>query len=262
MELLVPLLSFGGAFLAILFEMLGVSLDYHYPAFGCVIASCILAYLAWLRPRKDIVALSTPIYSFIFFVVPTDFSIGVVLQLLYAASLTILLIRMKYRFGSLAPQPGLARESGPLEAYAATVHRLLPDITPDQADHAGGVFIRFAQGEFEAAGRRAVSAVQVAGEGTSCADPVTCAYAIVAEQAEQTRAGGAVPKEFTSFGPDQYPLLVHPSDSDCDREQEYAAALDNALLLLYAIALKSEDPERKSSLDRLRNFALKLCGEL
>ena len=62
---------------------------------GCVLASCFLAYLAWVRPKKDIVALSTPIYSFLFFIVPTDYSTGIVLQLLYAVSLTILLVRLK-----------------------------------------------------------------------------------------------------------------------------------------------------------------------
>ena len=77
----------------------GLLLDFRYPALGCVLASFVLAYLAWIRPKKDIVALSTPIYSLIFFVVPTEYMSGIILQLLYAVSLTILLVRLKYRFG-------------------------------------------------------------------------------------------------------------------------------------------------------------------
>jgi len=76
LEAAVPLFSFGGAFLAILSEWQGILLDFHIPALGCVLASFILAYLAWIRPKKDIVALSTPIYSFIFFLIRPNFSTG------------------------------------------------------------------------------------------------------------------------------------------------------------------------------------------
>ena len=67
--------------------------------------SLLPGYLHTLRgsaPRKDIVALSTPLYSFIFIAVPTDVFSSVVLEVLYAASLTILLVRLKYRFGTTA----------------------------------------------------------------------------------------------------------------------------------------------------------------
>ena len=112
MEIAIPLFSFGGAVMAILFQIQGISLDFRIPAFGCVLASCFLAYLAWIRPKKDIVALTTPIYSFIFFIVPTDYSTGVVLQLLYAVSLTILLVRLKVRFGTPGTAVSLGKELG------------------------------------------------------------------------------------------------------------------------------------------------------
>ena len=100
LETAVPLLSFGGALLGITFWVTTASVDYRISILGCVFASWVLAYLAWKRPRKDIVALSTPIYSIIFFAVPTDNFSAVVLELLYATSLTILLVRLKYRFGA------------------------------------------------------------------------------------------------------------------------------------------------------------------
>ena len=100
LELLVPVLSFGGTFAGIFIWSLGFHFGIQYAAIGCVLGSCILVYLAWIRQKKDIVSLTTPIYAFIFFVVPTDYLPGIVLQLLFAASLTILLVRLKYRFGS------------------------------------------------------------------------------------------------------------------------------------------------------------------
>ncbi len=130
LELAVPLFSFGGAAVAILAGIQGISLDSHYPALGCVLASCVLAYLAWLRKKKDIVALSTPVYAFIFFLVPTEVAVGIILQLLYAVSLTILLVRLKLRFGSMAPVPGTPEQEGPLDGYVGLVRQSLPGLPP------------------------------------------------------------------------------------------------------------------------------------
>ena len=62
LEYLVPLLSFGGALVGIFFWITSASVDYRISILGCVLASWVLAYLAWMRPKKDIVALSTPVY--------------------------------------------------------------------------------------------------------------------------------------------------------------------------------------------------------
>jgi hypothetical protein len=257
MELAVPVFSFGGAAVAILFEMQGISLDFHYPAFGCVIASVILAYLAWLRPKKDIVSLATPICAAIFFIVPNDFSTGILLQLLYAVSLTALLIRLKYRFGSSPPLPGQTDIPGPLEAYVAEVTRLLPQVSPQVAGDAGRVFIRFAHGEFEAAARLATARSQeLSGDGE---EPIAAAFAIVAEQAAHTSTGIAVPAEFRQFLPGQHALRFHPERDSTDREQEYSTALDNALLLLYAVALIHAEGDQKLDVISCRKFAQKVA---
>jgi len=258
MEFLVPAFSFGGAAIAILFEIQGIPLDFHYPAFGCVIASVILAYLAWLRPKKDIVALSTPIYSVIFFIVPSDFSIGILLLLLYSVSLTALLIRLKYRFGSNAPLPGQAEDAGPLEAYVAEVSRLLPQVSPSVAGDAGRVFIRFAHGEYEAAVRLATERSQELSKDGQ--EPLAAAFAIVAEQAAHTETGIPVPAEFRQFLPVQHAFLFYPENDITDLELEYSSALDNALLLLYAVARIHAVGDLKSDVSSCRKFAQKVAG--
>src|SRR5208337_3830317 len=118
-EMLVPLFSFGGAAFAILAWTSGWSIDLRVTAAGCVIASFVLAYVAWIRPKKDIVALTTPIYALIFFVVPLDDPVATItLELLYAVSLSILLVRLKYRFSSPGAAPSLGDNlSGPLGEY-------------------------------------------------------------------------------------------------------------------------------------------------
>ena len=107
LEIAIPVLSLGGAVIALLLAQGGSPVDVRYFGIGCVAGSFILAYLAWIRPHKDIVALSTPIYSFLFFVIPSDTAVTIFLEFLYAASLTILLIRLKLRFGP-APESGRA----------------------------------------------------------------------------------------------------------------------------------------------------------
>jgi len=115
LEVAVPLLSFGGAFIAILLWRLPVQTDLRITILGCVLASWVLAYLAWIRPKKDIVSLTTPIYSFVFLAVPTDDFSVIILELLYAASLSILLLRLKYRFSAPPAIPDKDTLSGALK---------------------------------------------------------------------------------------------------------------------------------------------------
>jgi hypothetical protein len=256
LEIAVPLVSFGFTFAGILLWQAGITISFQFFAIGCLIGSCILAYLAWIRPRKDIVALSTPLYAFIFFVVPTDYSAGVILQLLYAFSLTILLVRLKNRFGFAEPVPGSAAPDGPLERYVDLVQSSIVDMDPGFTHNAAVVFIRFVQGDYERAARLATSGNPV---GSPRDGILFRAFAITAEQAAHTKTGGAAPPGFLRFLPEDAPLLFHPA-SPGDEEQEYTVSLENALLLLYAAGLACHDGEKKQALIYLRPFALKLSG--
>ena len=255
LEIAVPVVSFGSTLAGILLFQAGAGISFQFFSLGCLVGSCILAYLAWIRPRKDIVALSTPVYGVIFFVVPTDYSAGATLQLLYALSLTALLIRLKNRFGNTASLPASAGE-GPLGQYVARVAGLIPDIAPEVADSAGSVFIRFAQGEYESAARLAIT----------CRDGMTCdekgvvktAFAIVAEQAGHTAAGTPVPSSFHHFTGEEQGFLFHPVSENDDTEREYTLALDNALLLLYAIGLRPLENDQSQGVSSYGKFAGKL----
>ena len=244
LEIAVPLLSFGGAAIAILFEMQGISLDFHIPAFGCVLASFSLAYLAWIRPKKDIVALSTPIYSIIFFIVPTDFSVGILLQLLYAVSLTLLLVRLKYRFGKPGTAVSLGKElGGPVKTYIEQTRDVISDISPEAAHHAALVFVRFAEGNYEDAAECSKSALRD-GENPDPEGPVHRAFGIVREHANLLNTSLDRPLNYLTFPENDAPLLAKPMVPGSDDDTEFYAALDNALLLLYSIAWNYSERDR------------------
>ena len=261
LELAVPLLSFGGALLAILFFNQGLPLDFRYPALGCVLASFVLAYLAWIRPKKDIVALTTPIYSLIFFVVPTEYMSGIILQLLYAVSLTILLVRLKYRFGKAGTSAHDAKElAGPLRTYVEQTRDSFPGISPETAHHATVAFVRFAEGEFgEAAQRSAIGAGQP--EGAMDVPCMARAFMIVSEHATLMDQSLPHPATYRTFLPEDSGVLAKPSVPEQAGDYDgFDTTLDNALLLIFSAAWNASPEEDLPHLLTCQAFAQKLMS--
>jgi hypothetical protein len=94
----IPLVSFGGIPVAIALANAGL-IDNPGPfAWGCVIGSVLLAYLAYLKPRRDIVSLCAPLFALIIFIVPMETQPTVLTQILFAASLTVLVVRLNRSF--------------------------------------------------------------------------------------------------------------------------------------------------------------------
>jgi hypothetical protein len=259
LELAVPLFSFGGAFLAIFFSEMGIPVDFHYTAIGCVIASCILAYLAWIRPKKDIVALTTPIYAFIFFLVPTDEETGIVLQLLYAVSLTILLVRLKYRFGKPGTAASLGKElGGTLKTYIDRTSGAWKNTSPDTAHRATLVFVQFAQGDYGKVANISAT-VTLTGEESGHEQALSRAFAIVREHAELLDKSLPRPYAYQVFRPEDADLLAHPLPPSGDSDHEFYLSLDNALLLLYSVAWSASGQDQPHLLPR-QPFAQKLMN--
>ncbi len=260
LELAVPLLSFGGALLAIFAIDSGSTLDIRYFAAGCVISSCILAWLAWIRPVKDIVALSTPIYAIIFFIVPTNLAVTLILEMLYAASLTILLVRLKLRFGParLKGPCGEAALATPLMTYCESLRGKVPVVGQSAAHLAAIGFIRFSLGDYREVIHAADTATQKNELLTQCPALYT-AFEIIREQAELLETSAEQPDEFRDFP---------PSDRDCLAKQvpekkrtgRYELALENALLLLFATAWIASESDRPMLLSG-EEFALRLIAE-
>ena len=244
LELAVPLFSFGGALLAILFWTSDSAIDFRITILGCVIASWVLAYLAWIRPKKDIVALSTPVYSFIFIAVPTDNFSAMVLELLYAVSLTILLVRLKYRFGEPGTAVSLGKElGGSLKTYIDRTGGTLKNTSPDTAHRATLAFVQFAQGEYGKVARLS-GTVSMAGDVSGPEQSLTHAFAIVREHAELLDKSLPRPFSYQVFRQEDADLLAIPMPPAPDKDHEFYLSLDNALLLLYSVAWTASERDR------------------
>jgi hypothetical protein len=255
LELLVPLLSFGGAFFAVIFWVTDSPADFRISILGCVFASWVLAYLAWNRPKKDIVALTTPIYSFIFLAVPTDNFSAVVLELLYAASLSILLVRLKYRFGrSGAAESDRKQLAAPLLRYIEQTSGPFTAVSPETAHRAAVVFVRFSEGEYGQAAKSAAAGQAGAADGVPC---LARAFAIVSEQATVLEQSLPRPEPYREFLPEDAGMLEKPVLPAQEDEHGFDTTLDNALLVLFSVAWTASEADRPHLLIA-QSFALKL----
>ncbi|HDR73117.1 MAG TPA: hypothetical protein ENN85_04300 [Methanoculleus sp.] len=100
--LIVPALSFAG--IALMY-LLRFSLEYPDDSslmagiLGCLLASFVIAVLAYLKPRRDIVSLFAPLYAVIIFFgmenPATDLTVW-----LFAISISILALRLEKRFST------------------------------------------------------------------------------------------------------------------------------------------------------------------
>lgn len=256
LELAVPLVSFGATLAGVLVWKMGFEIGFQYFAIGCVIGSFLLAYLAWNRPRKDIVALSTPIYAIIFFIVPTDYMAGLTLQLLYAASLTLLLVRLKYRFGTSHTAVSRGQElAAPLTTYIEKTGDALTGTSSHDAHRAAVVISQFSTGEYGHAARAAAG--QPADPGL--APVLSRAFAIVHEHATVLEQSLPRPEPYLAFLPEDEGLLANPLHPEYSEDRKFDAMLDNALLVIFSAAWQGSEADRAHLL-ACQAFMLKLLA--
>lgn len=259
LELAVPIIAFGITGTGILLWGAGYPVDFQYVSIGCTISSFILAYLAWIRPRKDIVALSTPIYGIVFLAAPIEAAAGAVLQLLYAAGLTVLLFRLKRRFSADLSGPEALSPDEPLGRYRNRLSADIPAVSPEIARAAARVFIRFAEGDYDESVRLASGVKEMHEEALP--DVLERAFAIVSNHANRISENKPVPEVYPTFSADQQYLLFSPAGDIPDKDQLYNLQLENALILLYVIGIGSTDNEIQLILDQLRPFARRLSED-
>lgn len=94
----VPIVSFGGIPVAIALARAGLIENPGPFAWGCVIGSVLIAYLAYLKPKRDLVSLLVPLFALLIFIVPMEMPPTVLTQLLFAATLTALVVRLQRSF--------------------------------------------------------------------------------------------------------------------------------------------------------------------
>jgi hypothetical protein len=257
LELAVPLFSFGGILIAFFLLGLGNDQSYRIASYGCIIASFILAYLAWIRPKKEIVALTTPLYAVILFVLPSDLIPDMILPILYAVSLTILLVRLKYRFGAPGTAVSLGKElGGSLKTYVDRTREPFKHTLPVTAHRASLAFVQFAQGDYAQVAKMAET---LPFQGDTAELCLARAFSVVQEHAALLDTSRPRPDTYQVFTPECADLLAKPMLPNKDDDHEFYLALDNALLLLFSVSWNGAEQDRPHLL-KLQVFAQKLMS--
>jgi hypothetical protein len=253
---LVPLLAFGSTLAGIALWNAGLLSEIQYAAAGGFLASCLLAYLAWTRLNRDIVALSTPIYGFLFLVTPIDYTGGVAIQLLYACGLTLLTARLYHRFGAGTPSRSSRTElaAGPLQTYVGSTRDAFTTLSPATGHSAAVAFIRFSEGEYRKAAETSHAAICHDGDP----EPVVRAFSILRQHAELLDKNLSRPVTYLTFLPDDAALVAKPLPGSGDPDREFEVMMDNALLLLYSAAWHASPAGDRPHLLACQAFAKKL----
>lgn len=259
LEYAVPLLGFMGAFLGIVILTFNIAIDIRITIIGCLLSSFVLAYLAWIRPRKDVVALSTPLYSIIFLGFPLDDFSTVVLEVMYAASLTALLVRLRNRFGESGALVMEKTElAEPISRYMERIPDVLQNVSKESGHAAARIVTQFARGDFHDAALTAEAEVAQLNDARA-PRIVQEAFAIVREQAERLDKSFPAPERFVTFSSDAHSMLVKEPVSRGDKNDLYNSTLENALVLLFACAWAASEQNRADLLSQ-EGFVLQLLS--
>jgi hypothetical protein len=258
LSIAVPAFSFGGTGVGILLEEFGYIGNAGLFYWGCLIGSFILAYLAWVKPRKDIVSLLAPMYAILIFIAAVEITPNIILQLLYATSLTVLVVRLNTRFST-----PLVKEQGedPMEKYLYDyMHRITPffrSIDRDTAHEIASAVLSFKFGLYPKAIESADTAVsRITGEGAAAV--VRKALTIIRDRAVKLEESAVKGYSDLSFSPgeEQYLAIIIPAEQIENRE---SFTLNNALVLTYAIAYLCS-PDDGQMLDEHQNFVIQILS--
>jgi hypothetical protein len=254
----VPVLCFGGAALGMLLWQGGYIRDPGSFYWGSLAGSVLLAYLAWQKPRRDIVSLLAPLYAVIIFLVPLENKPTVLLQLLFGASLTVLVVRLNLLFST---PPVKKHGEDPMEKYLYDyMHRITPlyrGIDRETAHEIASAVLSFKFGLYPNTINSAENAVsRLTGEGPIAT--LRKALIVIRDRAaklEQSEVKSYSPETF-SPGEDSY-LAVNLPQERIDNREDFT--LDNSILLCYAVAYLYS-PDDGQVLDEHQNFVLQILN--
>ena len=158
----IPVISFGGIVAGVLLQLAGVIPDAAQFWYGPAIGAFLLGYLAWLKPRFDIVSIFAPVYALLILIFPLETQPGLLIVILFAVSITILDIRLVKKFSTPSP---FAMED-PMEQYLYEyIERLrtsYQDIDRKTAHEVAQAFLSFRYGLYGNAVKEADEAIPFA----------------------------------------------------------------------------------------------------
>jgi hypothetical protein len=172
-----------------------------------------------------------------------EYTPTLLLQVLFAVSMTLLVVRLNLRF-SLPAETETSSAEAMYRDYEARLAPHLAELDPDSSGKLALVFSLFRSGQYE----RTIAACDDAlGRFDKSSLPIDKALAIVSEQLEFMKNSLDSPDVYTVFSDTEQVYLAFPSGNG-DSGDGPEVVLDNALVLIYAAA--SVIPEEKSGLDK------------
>jgi hypothetical protein len=256
LSIAVPVTSFGGIGVALLLQQFGIVADAGRFTWGCVLGAFLLGYLAFGKPKRDIVALCAPLYAFLIFVIPLEITPTLILQFLFAASITILVVRLNMRFSPPARVPG---GLDPMEKFLIDyIERMRPhfrSIAPATAHDIASAFLSYKFGLYGKTAEESTHAIAALPAGGAM-DVLKKALRIVNERAMNLMNANYTPGTSLEFTDTERPYLAVNLPAE-HIEDQATLHLENALLLIYAAAyVSSEDDE--ATLDEQQKFAINI----
>jgi hypothetical protein len=258
LSIAIPVTSFGGTAVGLALAGQGIIGDAGTFSWGCLAGSFFLAGLAWIKPRKDIVSLLAPLYAVIIFLLAVEVKPTVILQLLFAASLTILMVRLNIRFST---RPDKEKKEDSMEKFLYTyMTRITPyyrSINAETGHEIASAVLSFKFGIYQNSITSAGKAMaRLPGEGAN--KTLRKALAIIRDRAERLEVSEVKVYSDQLFSGDDFQYLAVVLPKELIESQE-TYTLDNALLLCYAAAYLSS-PDDGQMLDEHQNFVIQILN--
>ena len=211
--------------------------------YGPAIGGFLLGYLAWLKPRLDIVSICAPVFAVMILIVPLDTKPSLLIVILFAISITILLIRLEKRFST----PAKISEEDPMEHYLydymERLRVMFSDVDRKTAHEIAQAFLSFRFGLYGNTVKQADEAILLM-KDTEPQKVLKKALTILRKRAGNLENADVTPVTDIFFVNDDAPYLaVHiPEEADQDPA---TLQLDNAIILIYSVSyMTSEEDEQ------------------
>ncbi|MCK9307357.1 MAG: hypothetical protein M0P17_07520 [Methanoculleus sp.] len=250
----VPAVSFGGIGIELLLASVGFPYAVWAGIAGCVAASCILCYQAYLKPRRDLVSLFTPLFAFLIFIMPNEISSGVIVQTLFAGTITFLAVRVEKLFNAAKPQERTMKDV--LNEYIGRIEPIFAVIDEETGHLIAQSLLTYKFELYGSAAEKMTAALARLDTIAPHPGAVERALLILRERTgdlADSRVTANPEHTFIEADYDDLAIRLRPDQI----EDPAALDLDNALVLLYAVGIETS-PDDEQALEEHQRFVIQI----
>jgi len=250
----VPAVSFGGIGIELLLASVGFPYAVWAGIAGCVAASCILCYQAYLKPRRDLVSLFTPLFAFLIFIMPNEISSGVIVQTLFAGTITFLAVRVEKLFNAAKPQERTMKDV--LNEYIGRIEPIFAVIDEETGHLIAQSLLTYKFELYGSAAEKMTAALARLDTIAPHPGAVERALLILRERTgdlADSRVTANPEHTFIEADYDDLAIRMRPDQI----EDPAALDLDNALVLLYAVGIETS-PDDEQALEEHQRFVIQI----